>query len=208
MACGDVSGAPIEENDVTRDDVKDQAPGGVEELDGIEIPEIEEAEPADELARAISERDDYLDQLQRSRAEFINFKRRNEQERAALRQFVTRDVMSQVLPVVDDLDRAIGAIPESDRETGWVKGVEMIQSKLAGTLERLGITRIDSLGQPFDPAVHEAIGTQPGSSGNTVVQVYQDGYRLGDLLVRPAMVMTGDPIPADEVQEATATFNA
>jgi molecular chaperone GrpE len=193
---------------VTSDQVKDQAPADEEELDGIEIPEIEEAEPIDELAQAISERDDYLDQLQRSRAEFINFKRRNEQERAALRQFVTRDVVSQVLPVVDDLSRAIDAIPESDREIGWVKGVEMIQSKLDAIIERLGITRVESLGQPFDPAVHEAIGTQPGSSGSTVVQVYQDGYRLGDLLVRPAMVMTGDPISADDAQEATATFNA
>ncbi|HYI24761.1 MAG TPA: nucleotide exchange factor GrpE [Thermomicrobiales bacterium] len=193
---------------MTSDQVGNKAPVGEEDLDEIEVPEFEEAEPEDELARAISERDDYLDQLQRSRAEFINFRRRTDQERTALRPLVTRDVVSQFLPVVDDLDRAIEAIPAEDRETGWVKGVEMIQSKLASILERLGVTRVESLGQPFDPSVHEAIGTQPGSSGSTVVQVFQEAYRIGDLLVRPAMVMTGDPIESHEPQESAATFNA
>ncbi len=193
---------------MTRDQAWDQAPANDEEPDGIEIPDIEEAAPEDELARAISERDDYLDQLQRSRAEFINFKRRTEQERFALRPLVTRDVVGQFLPAIDDLDRAIDAIPDSDRETGWVKGVEMIQAKLGATLDRLGVTRVESLGQPFDPSVHEAIGTMPGSSGSTVVQVFQEAYKLGDLLVRPAMVMTGDSIETDQPQDDAATFNA
>lgn len=190
---------------MTSDQVDNMAPASEEDINGLETDGVEEV---DELAQAVAERDEYLDQLQRSRAEFLNFKRRTDQERAAQRPLVTRDVVSQFLPVVDDLDRAIGAIPDADRETGWVKGVEMIQAKLASTLDRLGVTRVESLGQPFDPAVHEAIGTQPESSGSTVVQVFQEAYRIGDLLVRPAMVITGDPIEADDVTEDAATFNA
>lgn len=140
----------------------------------------------------IQERDEYLDQLQRSRAEFANFRRRNDQERAMLRQLVSRDVLAQFLPVIDDLDRALGSIPEEERNSGWVKGVNLIQSKLNGTVERLGVTKIDAVGKPFDPALHEAVSTEPGSSGGMVVEVYQSGYQLGELLVRPAMVKTGD----------------
>jgi molecular chaperone GrpE len=191
---------------VTQEKTQDQTPSPEAEVANGEIPRIDDVEPVDELAKVSAERDDYLDQLQRSRAEFINFRRRNDQERAALRQYVTRDVVASFLPVVDDLERALGALPDDERESGWVKGVEMIQAKLDATFERLGITKLEALGADFDPAVHEAVATQPGSSGSTVVEVYQPGYRIGELLVRPAMVMTGDPAPQDEA--TTATFSA
>lgn len=155
------------------------------------------------VASIIAERDEYLDQLQRSRAEFANFRRRNDQERAMLRQLVSRDVLAQFLPVIDDLDRALGAIPEEERDSGWVKGVTLIQTKLNGTVERLGVTKIDALNKPFDPALHEAVSTEPGTSGNTVVEVYQSGYKLGDILVRPAMVKTGDA----DLEQATGASN-
>jgi len=160
----------------------------------------------DELAQALAERDDYLDQLQRSRAEFINYKRRNDQERSQLRQFVARDVLAQFLPVIDDFERALATVPDDERATGWVKGISLIQNKLTSIAERLGATRIDALGQPFDPSIHEAVATEPGSTGSTVVEVYQNGYRIGDALVRPAMVKTGDPIAADDAAEPA--FNA
>jgi molecular chaperone GrpE len=193
---------------VTNDNHQDDRQPAGDDAPEQEIPLIEEAEPVDELAQVRAERDDYLDQLQRSRAEFINYRRRSEQERAALREFVTRDVVASFLPVADDFERALGAISDDERDSSWVKGVEMIQSKLFGTFERLGVKKVDALGQPFDPALHEAVATQPGSSGSTVVEVYQQGYRVGDTLVRPAMVMTGDPAPQDETEQTTATFNA
>lgn len=170
--------------------------------------------PADPVGTIIQERDDYLDQLQRSRAEFANFRRRNDQERAMLRQLVSRDVLAQFLPVIDDLDRALATIPEQERGSGWVKGVTLIQSKLNGTVERLGVTKIDAVGKPFDPALHEAVSTEPGSSGSTVVEVYQSGYQLGDMLVRPAMVKTGDANAAgvnqvtDTPEDQETSFNA
>ncbi len=173
-----------------------------QEDDGLEA---EETEPVDELAQVTAERDDYLDQLQRSRAEFLNFKRRSELERSQLRQFVSRDVLAQFLPVIDDLERALSSIPEEERVNGWVQGVSLIQTKLHATTERLGVTKIDALGQPFDPSIHEAVATEPGSTGSTVVEVYQNGYRIGDQLVRPAMVKTGDPIePENDIPEFDA----
>ncbi len=159
---------------------------------------------ADQLRQVTAERDDYLEQLQRSRAEFINFRRRTESERALLRPLVTREILSQFLPVVDDFQRALAAIPEAERESGWVKGVAMIETKLNGILERAGVTPVEALGQPFDPAVHEAVATEPGTDGSTVIEVYQPGYRLRDLLLRPAMVKTG----AAPATEASSTPDA
>ena len=167
--------------------------------------DFEEPETVDELAQAIAERDDFLDQLQRSRAEFLNFKRRSDQERMQLRQFVSRDVLAQFLPVIDDLDRALATIPDNERESGWVKGVTLIQAKLDATAERLGVSRIDVIGQPFDPSIHESVATEPGSDGSTVIEVYQNGYRIGDLLVRPAMVKIGNaPATAETDNEFDA----
>ncbi len=147
---------------------------------------------AAEVEAVIAERDSYLDQLQRTLAEFANFRRRTEQERAAARQLASRDLLLQMLPVLDDFERAMASVPEEQRETGWVAGTAMIGKKLGGILERAGAKPIEALGQPFDPALHEAVATDPGSSGEVVVEVYQTGYKLGDGLLRPAMVKTGD----------------
>ena len=178
----------------------DETTNQAEEVDGVEEnvePEIiEEEQEVDELEQLRSERDDYLDQLQRSRAEFLNFKRRTDQERFALRELIGRDVLSQFLPVVDDFERALGSLPESERGSSWVSGMELIQSKFTGILDRAGVKKVDALNKPFDPKEHEAVATKPGTSGSHVVEVYQAGYKIGDALLRPAMVKTGDP--ADE----------
>jgi molecular chaperone GrpE len=166
-----------------------------------------EAGEDDALATALAERDDYLDQLQRSRAEFVNFRRRSDQERAQLREFVARDITSQFIPVIDDFERAMTMAPSNPEDAGFVQGVEMIQSKLRSVFDRLGVVKVDALGQPFDPALHEAVATEPGTNGSTVVEVYQNGYRIGDTLVRPAMVKTGDPLETDTSAD-TVSFNA
>lgn len=167
--------------------------------DGPDTREPAENTAAEAVQALQAERDDLVDQLQRSRAEFINYRRRTDQERALVRQVVTRDVLAQFLPVVDDFQRALDAIPQEERTKGWEKGIELIASKLRGVLERAGVKEIDALGKPFDPSIHEAVATEPGSNGSHVVEVYQTGYMLGDSLMRPAMVKTGDatePQPA------------
>lgn len=168
--------------------------------DGPDTREPAETTAAEQIQALQAERDDYLDQLQRSRAEFINYRRRTEQERAIVRQVVTRDVLSQFLTVMDDFQRALDAIPQEERTQGWEKGIELIAGKLRGVLERAGVKEIDALHQPFDPSMHEAVATESGSNGSHVVEVYQPGYMLGDNLMRPAMVKTGDPV---EQRQAT-----
>jgi molecular chaperone GrpE len=165
----------------------------------------EELDAEDELTAALAERDDYLDQLQRSRAEFLNFKRRTDQERFQLREYVSRDVLAKFLPVIDDFERALGALPESERNSSWVAGMELIQSKFLGILEQNGVKKLAPLGEVFDPKEHEAVATEPGSTGHIVVEIYQPGYKIGETLIRPAMVKTGDAVPD---AAAEPTYNA
>ncbi len=173
---------------------------------------IDEAGETDELTQAQTERDAYFDQLQRSVAEFTNYRRRTEQERNNLVALVRRDVLSQFLPVIDDFERALGQLPEDERENGWITGFTMINTKLQGILERSGVAEVNPVNEAFDPSEHEAVATEPGTSGACVAEVYQKGYRIGDVLIRPAMVKTGDPVePSNDGQaesESAPPFDA
>lgn len=145
-----------------------------------------------DLATVTAERDEYLDQLQRSRAEFANYRRRTEQERLAIRERANEDLLRQILPALDDVQRALANVPADQADTSFVQGVQMVERKFLNALERVGVTALDAIGQPFDPALHEAVDIVPGSAANTVVNVYQPGYRLGSSLLRPAVVRVGD----------------
>jgi len=145
-----------------------------------------------DLASVIAERDDYLERLQRSLAEFANYRRRVEQERVRARELATSSILGQLLPIMDDLQRAISNMPEGQAESSWVQGVQLIEKKMSALFEREGISPIDAVGQPFDPSVHEAVATEDGSTQNIVVEVYQTGYRQGEQVLRPAMVKVGD----------------
>lgn len=151
---------------------------------------------AADIETILAERDSYLDQLQRSRADLANFRRRTEQERAQIREIANQALVSQLLPVLDDLQRALAAVPESERTTPLVQGLTLIERKFWSVLERVGVKPLDAEGQAFDPALHEAVESVPGSAANTVVGVYQPGYRIGQTLLRPAIVKLGDA-PAD-----------
>ena len=200
------------ENDVTKNRhneqpiPKDEPDVATSEAEAENVASEEvEPEEIDELSRLQAERDSYFDQLQRSVAEFTNFRRRNEQERANLAALVRKDVLAQFLPVIDDFERAMSHVPEEDRQHGWVTGFTMINTKLQGILERSGVEAINPVHEPFDPSQHEAVATEPGTSGSSVVEVYQKGYRIGDVLIRPAMVKTGDP---QEAPVEGSTFDA
>lgn len=145
-----------------------------------------------DVAQLIAERNGYLEQLQRSVAEFANYRRRVDAERARAREVATKGILTQILPLVDDLQRALGAVPAESADASWVQGVQLIERKLAALLEREGVVAINETGQPFDPAFHEAVATEPGSTQNIVVEVYQTGYRQGETILRPAMVKVGD----------------
>ncbi|MEA2594613.1 MAG: molecular chaperone GrpE [Thermomicrobiales bacterium] len=180
--------------DATKLNGEDVAQAESPSTNGLE-PEVGESD----LATVAAERDGYLDQLQRTLADFSNFRRRVDQERVQAREVATRDLLRQLVPILDDLQRALGSTAEDQRETPWVQGVQLIERKLVSLLEREGVTPIDALGQPFDPALHEAVASDPGSGGQTVVEVYQSGYRHRNNLLRPAMVRVGDPSDKSQV---------
>jgi molecular chaperone GrpE len=153
-----------------------------------------ESEEEDIVSELRSERDGYLDQLQRTMAEFANYRKRMDLERINARRIATKDLLSSIVPISDDFHRALAAIPEDKRDEPWVAGVSLIDRNLENLLDREGVTQMEALGKPFDPAVHEAISVVPGSDGTMVVEVYQNGYRHGDTLLRPAIVRVGDAL--------------
>jgi molecular chaperone GrpE len=160
------------------------------------------AAEAPELAAVMAERDEYLDQLQRSRAEFANYRRRTEREREQVREIANQYLLAQLLPAFDDLQRALKALPEDQRETPLAQGVQLVERKFWNVLERAGVTPIEAIGQPFDPSLHEAVDAVPGSAADTVLDVYQPGYRLGQSLLRPAMVKVGSREAAAESRQS------
>jgi molecular chaperone GrpE len=148
-----------------------------------------------ELAQARSERQELRDLLARRQADFENSRKRMERERVETYQRVVADVVGQLLPVIDNLRRALDAeasaqATESEEFRHFLNGVSLIGKQLDGLLERLGVELIPTVGQPFDPHVHEAIATEPTAeyAPDTVAREVQRGYRLGDRLIRPAMV--------------------
>lgn len=127
------------------------------------------------------------DMLLRTAAEFDNFKRRTEKEKSDIAAYVKADVAKELLPVADNIGRAKQCDVSSP---DYVKGLEMITKQLSDALDRLGLKQIDAEGKPFDPKFHEAVMhvEDPDAPENTVVQVLQAGYMIGDTVIRPAMV--------------------
>ena len=172
----------------------DERPGADGPIDVVveSAPASGPARQDDELARARAQAADYEDRWKRSAAEFINYKRRTEQERTELVRYGNRDLILALLPVLDDLERALAHVPADEAESEWVKGVRLVERKFRTILERQGITPIEAVGQPFDPALHEAVA----GSGTVVTQEYQRGYRMHDRVLRPSMVVVGEAAAA------------
>jgi molecular chaperone GrpE len=172
--------------------VRDSGPaegaGGNREVPpaGPEAPEEDAAE--DELTVALRERDEYLDALQRLKAEFDNYRKRTVRDQEALVARASERLVSALLPVLDDLGRALEAA-ESHEEAKLEEGVRLVQRALADALAREGLLEIATDGK-FDPNVHEALLAQPsdGEPG-AVLDVVQKGYKLGDRVLRPARVI-------------------
>lgn len=130
---------------------------------------------------------EYLDGWQRSLADFSNYKKRIDQERSQMYQNAVGDIIKRYLPIIDDLDRALQNRPA---DQPWVEGIELIYRKLEGILESEGVTRIEAENAMFDPNMHEAITQEPGDGRESgqVIAVIQQGYMLGERVIRPALV--------------------
>ena len=133
-----------------------------------------------------------LEQAQaRAVADYRNLERRTIEGRAELRRLTAASVIINLLPVHDDLARAIEAVAHDIAEHEWVAGIELIREKFRGVLDATGAHEVEALGKPFDPRFHEAIGYAAGPDGQ-VVHVMQSGWAIDEHVVRPAMVMVGD----------------
>lgn len=159
----------------------------------ISADELENASKEDLLAHLEelqTQAEEYLDGWQRARAEFINYKNRVNREREEARARIAGEVILQYLDVMDDLERALQDQPSNEDSRAWAEGIEMIHLKLKAILESEGVEPIEGQGQPFDPLYHEAISYEESDEYNNsqVIDVVQKGYKLGDRVLRPAMV--------------------
>lgn len=133
--------------------------------------------------------DDNLAALQRMAADFANYRKRTDAERAEFAKFAKSDLIAKLLDVLDAYDRALATIPDELRSSSWVEGMWLIERKLRQILESEGLQAIDSLGKPFDPYQHEAVAhVESDEPEGTVISEHQKAYRLHDRIIRPAMV--------------------
>lgn len=130
--------------------------------------------------------------IQRVQAEFVNYKRRAEEEKARAVQYGKEQAVTNLIPVIDNLERAIMHEPDDIKDHVWVKGVGAITKQLEEQLASFGLAKIGVVGEQFDPAKHEAIAMDEGDGETEVVSVVlQTGYMLDGIVLRPAMVKVG-----------------
>jgi molecular chaperone GrpE len=171
----------------SRQDSADPAEAEARDLDRVEH----------DLDDLLSQRDEYLDLAKRTKADFENYRKRMGADVLAATGRGKAEVLRDVLPVLDDLERAIqaaGLDPEGDSPDGLAHGVLLVFRSLREALVRNGIESVDPQGERFDPHLHEALSTVPADSAEsgTVVEVMQKGYRLGEQLIRPARVVVAE----------------
>lgn len=169
--------------------------------------EADESEPeVDPLVVLAGERDEYLDALQRTKAEFDNYRKRVERDRVQSAQRAGRDLLEQLLPVMDSLERAVETIAAVDEQLG--SGLRAVRDQLAGVVRARGVEQVvTEEGGRFDPAEHEAVQSVPSAEHEpgTVMAVVQTGYRFGDGgILRPARVVVAAAPPAAEDDEQRA----
>lgn len=127
--------------------------------------------------------------LQRERADAENLRRRHDEQMTGLRTSVKAQVVKDLLPIIDNFERALKHVPEELQDNAYIKGVEGVVKQFEKTLSDIGVTRIAGVGAPFDPHQHEAVSMEDGDSGEEIVsEELQAGYQLGDTVIRHAMV--------------------
>ncbi|MEZ4590378.1 MAG: nucleotide exchange factor GrpE [Chloroflexota bacterium] len=179
------------------DEIQESAPEAEVLVNGQGAPEAVEAEASapptieEQLAAAQAEAEDYKDRWLRSQAEFANARKRMEKQRLETYTNATASVIDKLLPIVDDFDRAMQNLPEEISENSWLEGIQLVQRKLQATLDNFNVTAIEAVGQPFDPTWHEAITQEPSDEyeSGVVCRVLQTGYKIGDRVIRPSLVV-------------------
>jgi molecular chaperone GrpE len=175
--------------------VTEGQPAAVNEVDASSAEKTENTEQDNtvslaEYQKLQTQSQEYLDGWQRARAEFANYRKRVDRDMKDSYQNAAGDVLKSLLPVIDDFDRALANIPQDLQGNPWLNGVEMIQRKLNKILDDFGVTAIEGIGEAFDPTSQEAIGedAETDVESGHVSTILQKGYRVGERVLRPAMV--------------------
>jgi len=183
----------LEENSLDQD-LDGKGSAAEVELDSEEQVEEQDEDPVEVLQASLSEittkAEEYLDGWQRARAEFANYKKRVLRENADIRQVARGEVIKLYLDIADDLGRALQEKPESGEEGTWADGIEIIFQKLRSRLEAEGIKPMNPLGEEFDPNIHEALMKEESDEyeSGQIIEVMQEGYWIGEKVLRPALV--------------------
>ncbi len=164
------------------------------EQEDVEQAEVKQAEDIESVKKALAEEKEKSEKClanwQRAQADFINYKRRNEQERAEVVNYANSTLILNLLPVLDDLERALASVPDELAESRWVDGIRHIYRKLQAVLEAQGVSVIEAEGKDFDPNFHEAVMTVEGEEGK-VIEETQKGYKIRNRVIRPTKVKVG-----------------
>lgn len=178
---------------MTQDNIDDISKTDDSELEETVAEDQAAAEPElDPIQELTAERDELKDRMLRLAAETENYKKRTEREKNEFFKRANESILKDLLPVMDNLERALEhAVEEGGAEAAMVKGLELTSQELWKVLERHGVERVEALGEPFDPELHEAMMQQedPDADDNTVIGVLQKGYLFHGRLLRPAMVV-------------------
>ncbi len=192
-----------------------------ETVDNTEQPEQEEAPETEteaeelspeeqlqaELDQARSEAKAHQEQYLRTLADMENLRKRTQREKEELGKFANENILREILPVIDNLERAIEHAEQAESSDGLLEGVQMTLTQFSQVLERFGVKPVESLGEPFDPALHQAMGQMETEEfpANSVAQQMQKGYQLNERLLRPAMVMVAKTPEVKKPEQAEST---
>jgi molecular chaperone GrpE len=145
-----------------------------------------------DLEAANKQIQDLTETAKRALADLQNYRKRVEEERTAFVQFANITLLMELLPILDNFNRAFAAVPDEISKTQWFKGALLLEQQLVGIVRKQGVTEIpSSIDKPLDPKIHEAIAAGPGEK-DMVIEEFEKGYMLGDKVIRPAKVKVGD----------------
>ncbi len=193
----------VDENERGTESAQPTTPDGAPEAESVQ-PAQEDL--AAELEKAKGQAEEYLDQWRRTAAEFSNYRKRTEREREESTRFANSLLLTQLLPVLDDLDRAMATLPADLSQLSWVEGILLIRRKFEQTLEQAGLKRFEATGQMFDPERHHAVLREETTAypDGQVVADLQCGYEYHGRILRPAMVKVAvTPTVTDEATGGT-----
>ncbi len=182
------------ENETVQENAEDILATEAPETAGAPEHEGHEEDSQNQLEKELEavklEKNDYQQRMQRAQADFENFKRRSNEERARDRKFRAQDIVTELLPALDNFERALKIDTSSEDGQALKQGMEMVFRQMKDAMEKEGVTVIEALGQPFDPNLHQAVMQDDSGDqeSNVVLEVLQNGYILNGRVLRPAMV--------------------